>query len=82
MARHPCPVPGCETRIASGLLMCPPHWLTVPRSMRQDVNRTWRAFNRAMSGTREEISDAMQRYQAAADAAVATVTRAESPVCD
>ena len=77
--KHQCRIPGCETMIASGLLMCPPHWLTVPRSMRQDVNRTWRAFNRAMDGTREEIAEAMQRYQAAADAAVVVVTRSELP---
>jgi hypothetical protein len=80
--KHKCPIPSCTTHIASGLLMCPPHWLSVPRSIRTEVNRTWRVFNRAMNGSRDEIDAAMRTYQDAADAAVRVVSEAEAPVCD
>lgn len=43
--KHTCPIAGCGTRIFAGLLMCRRHWGLVPRVLKDEVNRTWRAFS-------------------------------------
>lgn len=79
---HHCPIPGCTKKIADALLLCPQHWLAVPRSIRTEVNKTWRAFNRSMHGSRDEIAAALHAHQEASDAAIRVVTQSELPVCD
>jgi hypothetical protein len=57
-----CPVPGCGTRIDSSLLMCSPHWWSVPKSLR---NRVW-------TTVRKGVLD--DRYRDAAAAAISAAT--------
>lgn len=67
--RH-CEVPGCGAEIARGKLMCRDHWYTVPRKIRGDVNRFWKAFCGAKNGDRLA---AIGHYRLAVQAAVAAV---------
>lgn len=65
-----CTLPGCVVKIRANLLMCFPHWRTVPVELREEVWRTWRAQggdgNRTMS----------PEYIAARDAAIESLTGA------
>lgn len=80
--KQPCSIPCCNVQIASGLLMCPAHWLAVPKTLRTNVNRSWRFFNRSMDGTREEIGAAIDQYRDACQAAIKSVYESELPLCD
>lgn len=61
--------PACGTAIPRGLLLCKGCWFAVPRKLRGDVNRTWRAFN-AAEGAEARLA-ALVNYRSAADAATA-----------
>lgn len=82
MSRHACPAHGCQAQISTSLLMCPDHWLMVPRWLRSEVNRTWRAFNRALiDGSADAVvSEAISIYQETSAAAVAAVNLQLAPV--
>lgn len=41
---HRCAAEGCIKQIAVNLLMCMPHWRSVPRPLQRQVYRTWRAW--------------------------------------
>lgn len=81
MAKHACPIPGCTEYVHDDLLMCSPHWLATPASLRRDVKRTWRALVRARALTPAEFLAARRVHLQACNAAVDTVARSELPVC-
>lgn len=59
--------PACGTAIPRGLLLCKGCWFAVPRKLRGDVNRSWRAFT-AAEGAEARLT-ALANYRSAADAA-------------
>jgi hypothetical protein len=61
-----CPVDGCEKSIPLDKLMCPTHWRQVPRDLQGEVYAAWRRRVRGDDG-------AMERHQAAKDAAIHAV---------
>jgi hypothetical protein len=65
-----CPVPGCGTRIDNSLLMCSPHWWSVPTSLRNRVFTTFRKGRGVLD----------ERYLEAAEAAVNAATDKAVPV--
>ena len=62
----PCPT-GCPRKAREGHLMCGPCWAEVPRELRHDVLRTWRAFKHEPGHAR------LLAYRDAAEHAVAAV---------
>ncbi len=40
-AAHDCPATGCPRRVGQRMLMCRPHWFTVPKALRDAV---WDAY--------------------------------------
>lgn len=61
--------PACGKAIPRSLLLCKGCWFSVPRRLRGDVNRTWRAFNLA-EGSAARLA-ALTHYRSAAEAATA-----------
>lgn len=41
-----CPYEGCPRRIGRELFACSEHWFTLPKGIRDDINRAWRAYSR------------------------------------
>jgi hypothetical protein len=41
--RHRCPWPGCERRVGFELWGCAPHWYRIPKPLRDELWRAWRA---------------------------------------
>lgn len=75
--RHPeadghCPT-GCGRAVRRGHLMCGPCWATVPKHLQRDVNRTWRAYSAAAFGGRDDFPEKRAGYEAAREAALASV---------
>ncbi len=48
-----CAIPNCDEEVATGQLMCRPHWFAVPRDIRHDVTRTWRHVKNGTNKTDE-----------------------------
>lgn len=61
----------CRKPISAGYLMCFPHWCGVPYAQQQAVNRTWRAFQKAV-GPQARLH-ALSTYHKARDAAIASL---------
>jgi hypothetical protein len=58
---HACPYPGCEQRVTRNMLACKPHWFKLPRPVRDEVWRSWRALQRESTlETRREHEWALQ----------------------
>lgn len=75
--RHPeadgiCPT-GCGRRVRMGHLMCAPCWGEVPRHLQRDVLATWRAYSRSASRGADDFPERRQAYEAARDAALASI---------
>jgi hypothetical protein len=68
-----CPV-GCGRVVEPGKLMCLPCWREVPRDLQQAVNRSWARY-RSMIGKQRRTGKlaALQDYQQARDAAIASI---------
>lgn len=60
-----CPT-GCNRTVRPGHLMCRTCWAEVPRHLQREVYRTWRLLQRGADAAVEE-------YEAARDAAIASV---------
>lgn len=58
MSTHPCEASGCGRPVASGRLLCLPHWRMVPRDTQREVNATWATYQR----TRAAVADKRLRY--------------------
>lgn len=41
-----CPLASCERVVRAGHLLCPVHWRTVPKPLRDDVWAAWRSWTR------------------------------------
>lgn len=54
---HRCPATGCTVMLPTRTLMCGPHWFSVPKPLRDEVKRLWKA-------------EVMSEYWAARKAAV------------
>ena len=65
--KHKCPIPGCATRVNSGLLMCGHHWGLVPRPIQREVWSTWRALST------ENSVENIDAYKTARDRAIKSV---------
>ncbi len=74
MAARPCPC-GCGQSVNAGKLLALTCWRRVPRALQQDVNRTWRVYQRVPTVA------SFRAYRAARDEAVrvAEATRPGSP---
>ena len=67
---HTCHARGCDVPVPPEMLMCKPHWRTVPRSIQRIVWATYR------SGQCDDRSPSKAWHQAA-DAAIGFVARLE-----
>ncbi len=47
---HTCPAPGCSVRLPFAIFACQTHWSLVPRALRLQITRTWRAWLKAQPG--------------------------------
>ena len=61
-----CYVPGCGAAIVNTMLMCRECWHQVPRSLRRDVWRTYRAIERSEARV---VGKAIAEYRQACAAA-------------
>lgn len=61
---HKCPVKGCRKTLPFHILMCKPHWSSVPRVLQKAVNKTWGAC-----AGQWDNEDYLTARQAAIDAA-------------
>lgn len=77
---NPCPIPGCPASTRAGQLLCGKHWHAVPFDLKSKVWITWRAFTKGE--TPKARLDSRKPYQDARQAAIDSVTQAESPLCD
>ena len=41
--RHPCPKNGCPAMLPFSTLACKPHWFSLPPTLRNRINGTWRS---------------------------------------
>lgn len=46
-----CAVQSCHSTVERGMLMCKSHWFSLPKPLRDDVWRTWRAVQANWRGT-------------------------------
>lgn len=61
-----CPLKGCINRQRRGQLLCRAHWFGTPKPLRDEIWRTWRAYQAA---TQPEIKlGALREYRAAREA--------------
>lgn len=67
MSSHTCPVARCSTTVPDHLLMCGPHWRSVPLELQRAV---YRAYRRGDGVGTEALADAQQAAIAAVNAAV------------
>lgn len=67
-----CAAPKCSAIVEPGKLMCKGHWFSLPKPLRDDVWRTWRAAQRNWRGrTNHEAQLAnIRAYREAVRAAV------------
>lgn len=65
MARRECPVEHCPDPVRHAQLMCRRHWWLVPRTIRDRVWSTWRAYTNNR-GTLEDYAEARDEAIAAA----------------
>lgn len=63
----------CSKVIRTGLLMCAHHWRMVPADQQQLVYKAYARFQRSTVKSLSEFFPARAAYEAARDAAVATV---------
>ena len=75
---HPCPITHCNIQIADRHLMCGRHWKMVPEDLNKSVMDTWAAVNRyktdkAARRNIPDVDDAIARYRAARNEAIAAV---------
>ena len=68
----------CSKVIRTGLLMCAHHWRLVPNDEQQHVYKTYARLTRASAKDMPAWSKARADYEAARDAAVATVHTAQN----
>ena len=69
-----CPVPGCQTTVERGKLMCRPHWFSASAPTRKAVNKTWREMNdRTLEPEQRRM--AIGAYRDARDRAIAEASR-------
>lgn len=66
-SKHECPVEGCTKQLPSHILMCKPHWFSVPKDLRDAV---YAAYQGGAGLFTEE-------YKEARDAAIAAAEMAE-----
>lgn len=66
-ATHRCAHPQCRAKIPKEFLMCHRHWSSVPKPQRDAVWRTWIRWRNGSNG------EGLQEYQAARQAAIASV---------
>lgn len=75
MTRAPatCAATGCFRQVEPGMLMCKSHWFTLPKPLRDEVWRTWRACLRNWSGKidRDEQLRRSANYREAVRTAIA-----------
>lgn len=41
MSTHTCPGPRCSVQVPPAKLMCPEHWVQVPKPLQQEVYSAW-----------------------------------------
>jgi hypothetical protein len=63
---HECPVGGCDKDVSYSMLMCRPHWYSVPKPLR---NALYRAWNYGQGAGSVEHNSAMERCISAAERA-------------
>lgn len=66
---HKCPKDNCGIDMPDHLLACRPHWYSIPRPIRDEVNRTFKNLEKARDrgGT---LQTAVREYMAARKAAI------------
>jgi len=47
---HTCPAPGCAVQLPFAIFACRLHWGLVPRALRLQITRAWRAWLKAQPG--------------------------------
>jgi len=47
---HTCPAPGCTVQLPFAIFACRQHWGLVPRALRVQITRAWRAWLNAQPG--------------------------------
>lgn len=67
---HTCHAKGCETEVPPKMLMCRPHWFSVPAELRR---RVWKAYRPGQ----EEDKDPSPAYLAVMHEAIDAVARKE-----
>ena len=72
-----CPAPGCCSPVAAGKFLCRPHWFALPKRLREQINRTWRAYKAARSEQAARRSEALLDYRSARDEAIAYLAAPE-----
>lgn len=77
-----CPIYGCGANRGAGKLLCSKHWRALPKVQQRDVWQTYHGMLQAMRGNQTNaVTNAIQAYRQARDAAIDTVNRRESPLC-
>lgn len=38
-----CDAPGCTVEVKRGILMCRPHWFSLPKQLQRAISDTWRS---------------------------------------
>jgi hypothetical protein len=56
---HQCPGAGCRVEVAASQLACRSHWFSLPREVRDRVNRTYRDRHRDPHAHRVAITEAI-----------------------
>jgi cobalamin biosynthesis Mg chelatase CobN len=74
---HECAVPDCDILVGQHLLMCGGHWFQVPPELRRRVTSTYHAWQRRT--TLRPDPQLYQRYLAARDMAIGSVTVSNTP---
>lgn len=80
VVKKPCAV--CERRIPLHLLLCGEHWRLVPPEQQLAVYRTLNRVKRSRTTHRMGIERENREYEAARDAAIATVRALITPKGD
>ncbi len=70
---HKCHARGCTVEVPSNMLMCKPHWFSVPLQFRKDV---WRLYNPGQEIKKKPT----KKYVEAARKAIQAVARKEGKV--
>ncbi len=67
---HKCPKDGCGIDMPTHLLACRPHWYSIPRPVRDEINYAWKQFQKAERDDLGVLRLAQKRYVAARKAAI------------